>query len=310
MKPSRAGGLAQVWSQHFRQYCHFRTSMTDAEVLVVRAKDEKQVKKLIDWDAACKAAMEASITQVCLAEEAIKNGTVVDTISGVINTTSFLAKDYLDECIQHLESDRVLDQEGLLGSLRTARDRVQMVSIANALNEIAGFGMVDAAARSVHVGIRHLRLQTVKAVLGQSDLGQMERLIAEIPVTADALFGDRLTNVIVEEATRAKNWDKFTKASGHAGLKKITSVASRSELQSSSCPPRRRGGSGFQRLDSNKGKDSSKYRKDRRGGSSPQKPFRGGGGRPFRGGGRGGRGTSTTAKSSGSSRGKGRGSRS
>ena len=106
-----------------------------------------------------------------------------------------------------MESDRVLDREGQLGSLRTARDRVQMALMANALNEIAGFRMVDAAARSVHAGIRHLRMQTAKAVLGQSDLGQMERLIAEIPVTADVPFGGRLTNVIVEEAKRATNWD-------------------------------------------------------------------------------------------------------
>ena len=178
-----------------------------------------------------KASMEAVVTQVHLAEDAIKNGSVVETVSGVINTTSFLAKEYLDECIQHLVSDRDLDQEGLLGSLHIARDRVQMASMANALNEIAGFSMVNAAARKVHAGIRTLRLQTAKAVLGQSALGQMERLLTKIPVTADALFGDGLTNVILQEAKRAKDWDKFTKAAGHAGLKKITAVSSRAEGQ-------------------------------------------------------------------------------
>ena len=53
----------------------------------------------------------------------------------------------------------------------------------------------------------------------------MERLITEIPVAADALFGGGLT-VIVQEAKRAKDWDKFTKAAGHAGLKKITAISS------------------------------------------------------------------------------------
>ena len=113
-------------------------SMTDEEVHAVWAKDQKQVKKLIDRDTACKVAMEVSITQVLLAEDAINYGMVVETISGVINTASFLAKDYLDECIQHLESDRILDREGLLGSLRRARDRVQMVSMANALKRLPG----------------------------------------------------------------------------------------------------------------------------------------------------------------------------
>ena len=68
--------------------------------------------------------MKVSVTQVHLVEDAIKNGSVVETVAGVINTASFLAKDYLDECIQHLESDKVLDWEGHLGSLQTARDRV------------------------------------------------------------------------------------------------------------------------------------------------------------------------------------------
>ena len=89
-----------------------------------------------------------------------------------------------------------------------------MVSMANALNNIAGFGMMDAASRSVHEGIRNLCLQMAKSVLDQPDPGQMERLIAEILVTVDALtvdalFGGHFTNVIVEEAKCAKDWNKF-----------------------------------------------------------------------------------------------------
>ena len=115
LKRSKTGGLARVWPSHFHQYCHFQTSMMDEEVHAVWAKDQKQVKKLVDQNAARKTSMEAAITQVHLAEEAIKNRAVIETVSSVINTASFL-----DECIQHLMSDRDLDQEGLLGSLRTA----------------------------------------------------------------------------------------------------------------------------------------------------------------------------------------------
>ena len=99
----------------------------------------------------------------------------------------------------------------------------------------------------------------------------------------------------------------------HAGLKKITAISSRAENQSSSRPPSKRGGSGFRQSDSTRKKDSSRCWKDQRSGSSPQKLFQGGGGWPFRGGrggGRGGRGCSTSSKPSGSSKGKGRGSRS
>ena len=193
LKRSKTGGFGRVWPSHFSRYCHFRTSMTDEEIHAVWVKDQKQVKKLVDRDTARKASMEAAVTQVHFAEEAIKNGSVVETVSGVINTASFLAKDYLDECIQHRESDRDLDREGHLASLLTAIDRIQMASMANALNEIAGFGMVDVATRKVHAGIRTLRLQTAKAVLSQSDLGKMERLLTEIPVIADALFEGGLT---------------------------------------------------------------------------------------------------------------------
>ena len=133
----------------------------DEEVHAVWAKDQKQVKKLVDRETARKASMEAAVTQIHLAE-AIKNGSVVETVSGVINTASFLAKDYLDECIQHLELDRDLHRESLLGSLCTARDRIQMASMANALNEVVGFGMVNAVTRKVHAGIRTLRLQMAK----------------------------------------------------------------------------------------------------------------------------------------------------
>ena len=74
-------------------------------------------------------------------------------------------------------------------TLQRSRDRVQMASMVNALTEMAGFGMVDTASRAVHAGIQHLHLQMVKAVLGQTDLGQMERLIVKRLVKADSLFG-------------------------------------------------------------------------------------------------------------------------
>ena len=72
LKASNAGGLVQVWPCHFQQFCRFLTSMSDAELQAVWGKDEKQVKKLIDKDAKRKVAMAASVTQIHLAEEAIK----------------------------------------------------------------------------------------------------------------------------------------------------------------------------------------------------------------------------------------------
>ena len=71
-------------------------------------------------------------------------------MSGVIDTASFLAKENLDQCIQHLESDCTVDREWLVEALYRSWDRVQMAAMANALTEMVGFGMVDTASRAVY----------------------------------------------------------------------------------------------------------------------------------------------------------------
>ena len=58
--------------------------------------------QVINKDAARKASIAASVAQVRLAEDAIKNGTMVETVLGVIDTTTFAAKKSLDECINDL----------------------------------------------------------------------------------------------------------------------------------------------------------------------------------------------------------------
>ena len=57
----------------------------------------------------------------------------METMPGVINIASFLAKEDLEQCIQHLESDSTMDQEWLVEALCRSRDWVQMASMANAL---------------------------------------------------------------------------------------------------------------------------------------------------------------------------------
>ena len=42
-------------------------------------------------------------------------------------------------------------------------------------------------------------------VFGQSDISQLEQLLAEIPVSPDSLFGSQLINVIVELAKWARD---------------------------------------------------------------------------------------------------------
>ena len=58
-----------------------------------------------------------------LAEDAIKNGTMVETLFGVIDTATFWAKEDLDGCIHHLQSAQSVDRECLLETLRMSRDR-------------------------------------------------------------------------------------------------------------------------------------------------------------------------------------------
>ena len=56
----------------------------------------------------------------------------------------------------------------------------------------------------------NLLVQTAMAVFSQNDIGQLEHLHAEIPVSHESLFGSQVTNV-VEQAKWTKDWDKFVK---------------------------------------------------------------------------------------------------
>ena len=51
-------------------------------------------------------------------------------------------------------------------------------------------------------------------------------MLAEIPVSPDSLFHGQLINVIVEQAKRARDWEKFCKAVEHCALKKVLTMAS------------------------------------------------------------------------------------
>ena len=46
-----------------------------------------------------------------LADDTIKNGTVVENVSGIIDTTTFAAKKGLDECIHHIKTAWTLEVE-------------------------------------------------------------------------------------------------------------------------------------------------------------------------------------------------------
>ena len=78
--------------------------MSDQELHTVWSKDNKQMQQIINKYSTRKASIVASVAQVCLVENAIKNGTVVETVTGIIDTTTFSAKKCLDECIQHIRT--------------------------------------------------------------------------------------------------------------------------------------------------------------------------------------------------------------
>ena len=69
--------------------------------------------QLVNKDATHKAYIVASVAQFNLAEDAIKNGMVVETVACVIDTATFLAKEGLDECIHHLQCAWSTDKEWL-----------------------------------------------------------------------------------------------------------------------------------------------------------------------------------------------------
>ena len=78
---------------------------------MVWSKDNHQLSKLVSKDVTRKASMVASVAQVDLAEDVIKNGIVVETMLGVIDTASILTKEGLYKCIIHLQSSQPIDRE-------------------------------------------------------------------------------------------------------------------------------------------------------------------------------------------------------
>ena len=60
-------------------------------------------------------------------------------------------------------------------------------------------------------------------------------MLVEIPVSHDSLFGSQLTNVIVEQAKRAKGWDKVVKAAENCGLKKVLTMVSQTASLAKGC---------------------------------------------------------------------------
>ena len=82
-----------------------------------------------------------------------------------------------------------MDVEWVLEILHTSQGHIQLASFSNTLTEMAGFGLVDMAARSaINSRIWNLQLQMARVVFGQNDIGQLERLLAEIPLSHDKSF--------------------------------------------------------------------------------------------------------------------------
>ena len=119
---------------------------------------------------------------------------------------------------------RSIDVEWVLETLQTSWVRVQLVPLSNPQTVMARFALMDVATRAIHSRIWNLRLQMVRAVFGKNDIGQLKRLLTEILVSHESLFHSQLMSVIVEQAKRASDWNKFDKVAKHCGLKKVLTV--------------------------------------------------------------------------------------
>ena len=95
--------------------------------------------QVVNKDATHKASIVASMAQFNLAEDAIKIGMVVETVSCVIDTATFLAKEGLGEYIHHLQCAWSTDKEWLLETLCTLWDWVQLPLVSKALTEMVVF---------------------------------------------------------------------------------------------------------------------------------------------------------------------------
>ena len=81
------------------------------ELHTIWSKVDKQVQSLINTTA-----------QIKLSEDAIKNGMVVEMVMGIIDNTSFKAKNCISHCIKHVNGQYAVDLDFMLVTLQEVYD--------------------------------------------------------------------------------------------------------------------------------------------------------------------------------------------
>ena len=83
----------------------------------VWSKGKKMPQNLINKDPVRKSSMAVLTAQISLAEDAIKNGTAMERVSGVINHASFTTKDCISYYIDHINGEGIVDKGFVLRTL-------------------------------------------------------------------------------------------------------------------------------------------------------------------------------------------------
>ena len=98
-----------------------------------------------------------------MAEDAIKNGAVVEMVSGVIDDALYDAKHIICLCMDHTKGQELVNMGFILETLKPAHDLcTRLLLVVNFMNKMAGFDMIHVTARAVNSGVCSLWVQTAK----------------------------------------------------------------------------------------------------------------------------------------------------
>jgi len=229
-KPSQANKVLRLWPSHFAGYCSFKTTMSDSDLQAFQGATNKDLEKLVGKDPAKKRSIEASRAHAQLGQNTIKCGALMETMAHVVDEATSQTTSHIDDAISALSRHRHLDQrdqDKIVATLEAARDSTQTTAMVNGSMAFAGFSAADLGARAVHTAIRALRVEHIKCLLDTEKVENLSQLTRDLPVEPQSLFGDHLTNKIVDMAKSARDYTTFAEMMPDLGLSKPRSVKAR-----------------------------------------------------------------------------------
>ena len=104
LKGLMANQVIRMWLAHFEQFVKFQTTMGEADREVLHITDMKAVQAMINASSRKKALHAVAVDKVLHGQAAIKNGTVVEANSTIVDLATFNANAVISTALKHVKN--------------------------------------------------------------------------------------------------------------------------------------------------------------------------------------------------------------